>query len=155
MPTGDSPMQPGPDPLPPLARIPKDRWRSVLAALSPPARRAAVNTVGSLEDVSLALRLVGQLEMEEPLPFAMRPEAGFAPTVPAPSTRPHRRRERQIGFRLAQEEYGDLVEAARLHGTTPTQLARIYAMRGARRALADERATRRRRGGPGEWASGA
>ena len=131
-------------PIPRLADLPVDRWYEALAPLTREQRRRAVNTVATLAQVSIALRLVTRLELGEPPPFARRAAACAAPVLPDPGDGASPHRSRQVNFRLRPEDFEVLREAARLHGTTPTHLARVLAMRGSRRALADEEAARER-----------
>ncbi len=130
--------------VPWLARIPVERWYEVLAPLPHDLRRRAARTVGRLEDVPVALRIVTRLEFTEPVPFARRAAASAAPALPDPGGDPARETVRQLSFRLRPDDFAVLREAARLHGTTPAHLARVLAERGARRALADAEDARER-----------
>jgi hypothetical protein len=53
---------------------------------------------------------------------------------------PERKRVRQLGLKLAIEDYDQLAAAAEAYGVTPTTLARMLVRRGARAMLRVDRA---------------
>ncbi len=55
--------------------------------------------------------------------------------APRPAADAFRRANRQVNFRLTEEEYVDLATAAQFIGTTPTQLAGMLVRNGVQRVL--------------------
>lgn len=125
-------------PIPALDRIPRERWREVMAPLRPMARKSAANAV-ALGGISAALALVGELEIADAAPQAAALDAP-PPRLPAGSPPKHpNASSRQINFRLAAGQYERLVRAAGLYGVRPTTLARMMTVAGVDRALYEAR----------------
>ncbi len=58
--------------------------------------------------------------------------------IPTPTASARRTGWRQITVRIPDDSYEDLGVAARLLGSKPAQLARMFVLNGTRRALADQ-----------------
>jgi hypothetical protein len=121
------------EPVPDLDRIPKERWRAVLAPLRPGTRTVAMS--GTQRDFIAAAVLVGDLLADD------GPADTAPPAMPAGAP-PRRGAGRQVNFRLGPDEHDRLVAAARLFAMRPTTLARVLTMRGVERALYEERCDR-------------
>jgi hypothetical protein len=125
----------GGDPVPDLDRIPKERWREVLAPLRHATRQWAKAATQS--DVVAAGILVGELSQED---GAARHRAVSAPPPGMPAGAALARGPgHQVNFRIGHDEFERLAEAARLFAMRPTTLARVLTMRGVERALYEHR----------------
>ncbi len=130
----------GGEPVPDLNRIPRERWREVLAPLSDPTRRQARAAVQSMEDVIAAGILLGELLIAD-CGARARARDTAPPRMPAGSP-PAKGAGRQVNFRLGPDEHARLLQAAKLFGMRPTALARAMTVRGVDRALYDARRDR-------------
>ena len=128
------------DPIPDLARLPQEQWLDALRPLSRSERTRALNRLQTMEQVSFAYSLIGQLMVEGNI-ASQRAIAAPTPRLPVGDPPPHGPR-RQVNFRLGAGEHGRLLEAARLFGMRPNMLARLLTVRGVDRALADARRDR-------------
>src|SRR5436305_8608238 len=123
--------------IPDLARIPKERWREALARFSPLARDEAVRKLRDPREHFDALLIAGECNTadEEARARMSRATEDVRVRVPVPEARPSPRRIRQVNVRLYARDFESLARAARVLGTTPTELARILIVRGTRRVL--------------------
>ena len=133
------------EPVPDLARLEPSRWREVLSRISPHARRLAMATATG-DGVDQAMKLVGWLDVYGPTDH-------WTPPVPADAVSsdsqggspPTRERQRhQLNVRLRENERRTVLQAARVSGLLPSQLARMLVVQGATRLLIHEDAVRRR-----------
>jgi hypothetical protein len=143
------------EPVPDLARLEQSRWREVLSQISPGARRLAMATATG-DGVDKAMKLVGWLDIYGPSDSWRPPTPLDAPGSEAVASRPKgtpsaagqrssRGRERhQLNLRLREHEHRTLVQAAKVAGLRPSQLARMLVVQGATRMLIHEDAVRRR-----------
>jgi len=117
--------------VPDLRRIDRSLWSSVLGRLPNPRRLDAASVPGIANDaIPIALAL-------PPPPSELAREAlREGPSLPSPEVRRAGRRP-QVAVRLGAEEHEELGVAARLLGLTPTAVARMCIVTGARRAIAD------------------
>ncbi len=127
----------GGEPIPHLGRLPRERWRASLEPLMHRTRRRAVSTVRSPEDASVALALVGELELDDGAAVE-RAQSAPPPRLPAGAL-PATASSRQVNFRLGPREYARLERAAELFAARPTTLARMLTVRGVDRVLYEER----------------
>jgi hypothetical protein len=71
------------------------------------------------------------------------PDTQVLPETESPRPRSDPRPDvRQVGLKLAREDYDQLVEAAEAYGVAPTTLARMLVRRGVRAVLKADRADR-------------
>ncbi len=119
------------EPIPDLDRIPRERWREVLAPLRRSTRESARSRVQS--DVVAASVVIGELWLADGDARHRAVEAP-PPGMPAGSP-PLRGAGRQVSFRLGAEEYERLVTAADLFAMRASTLARVLTVRGVDRAL--------------------
>lgn len=117
--------------VPDLTRIDRSLWRAVLGRLAGQQRMDAARALGiAREAVPLALSL-------PPAPSEQARKAiAEGPSLSMPEVRPAGRRP-QVAVRLGADEHEDLRTAAKLLGLTPTAVARVCIVTGARRAIAD------------------
>lgn len=136
-------------PIPRLDRVPKERWRELLAPLSDRDRRWAATRYYERpdctdDDYDEALVIVMDLWIND----GKREDAvhGTVPSLPEPGEAgdlKHRpRRAKQVGFRLGPGDHQSLTEAAELFGMRPATLARVLTIRGVHAALSKERILR-------------
>ncbi len=128
------------DPIPDLARLPQAQWLDALRPLSGYERTRALNRLPTMEQVSFAYSVIGQLMLENSI-ASQRAIAAPAPRLPVGDPPPNGPR-RQVNFRLGAGEHARLLEAARLFGMRPNMLARLLTVRGVDRALSDARRDR-------------
>lgn len=121
------------EPIPDLARLPRERWLEALRPLRPFTRQLARNTARTQEEVIAAGILIGRLLVED-RPVGMLPPP---PRLPGAADPPSRSPSRQVSFRLGPEEHARLLEAARAYGMRPAVLARLLTVRGVDGALHD------------------
>jgi hypothetical protein len=123
------------DPVPDLSVIPQREWKEVLAWCEPHVRSRAVATAKTHEDNVAAQWTLYQLGADA----HRRRQAALADSAPPPapvvSRNVVRRDIRQVNFRVSDEEYELLDQAARAYGVSAPRLARMLAIRGANRAL--------------------
>jgi hypothetical protein len=123
------------DPVPDLDAIPQSEWKDVLAWCEPHVRSRAVATTKTHEDNVAAQWVLYQLGADA----HRRREAALADSAPPPapvvSRAIVRRDTRQVNFRVSDEEHDLLDRAARAYGVSAPRLARMLAIRGAKRAL--------------------
>lgn len=123
------------EPIPDLARLPREQWREVMRPLSPFTRQLARGGARTQEEAIAVGILIGQLSVEDP-PVGVHAPPAKLPEGAAP---PARVRGRQVSFRLGPDEHARLLEAARTYGMRPAVLARLLTVRGVDRALYDAR----------------
>lgn len=124
------------EPIPDLSRIDRDRWPEVLTSLSPEMAERAVYAVPAID------QRVEALDVWLTLPPRPEPERRLPRFVPPPRARRRPHRVRQVNVRLYRRDFRALEEAAKLAGTTPTELARWFIVSGSRRMAYEERAQR-------------
>jgi hypothetical protein len=122
-------------PVPDLDAIPQREWKEVLAWCEPQIRSRAVATTKTHEDNVAAQWVLYQLAADA----HRRRQAALADSAPPPapvvSRDVVRRDVRQVNFRVSEEEYELLDDAARAYGVSAPRLARMLAIRGAKQAL--------------------
>jgi hypothetical protein len=121
---------------PRLAQIPREDWREALIQCNADARFAAVFDLElTTEQRNDAKALVNELPPppSEGVRKAMRtaPRVGFGGRIERPPI------SRQLNLRIATEDYDALAAAARLLGSRPTQVARMFINASVRRLLAE------------------
>ena len=116
------------DPVPDLDAIPRSEWKDVLRWCEPNVRSRAVATTKTHEE-----NVAAQWVLHERRQAALADSA--PPPVPVVSRAALRRDIRQVNFRVSDEEYDLLDRAARAYGVSAPRLARMLAIRGAKRAL--------------------
>lgn len=123
--------------VPDLARIPRQRWYDALAPLPALVRRLASENEVAHAEFSSLIALWGKLELDDAARGQrVRAAAGRVPSWPEPPPAPPlRRRGRQVNVRLGEEDTERLGRAARIFGTSSTQLARMLIVHGAKRML--------------------
>jgi hypothetical protein len=126
------------EPIPDLARLPRERWRAALRPLGGLTRQLSAASVATPADARAAMVLVGELLLEGRPPGALP----AAPRMPSGAAAPARGSSRQVNFRLGPEEHARLVEAARAYGMRPGTFARVLTVRGVDAALYEERRAR-------------
>ena len=140
----------GPNPVPDLSQIPRERWRDALRDTAPEARRVSQSRIEPTDYAfftGIEMDLLGEDEAEhdrvghnlawpDALPVAQR-----LPRRPRRRTRPP---GRQVNFRLEDRNFDALELAASELEMRPTALARLLTMRGLRGL---ERERRRAAGG--------
>jgi hypothetical protein len=124
--------------VPDFSEIPRHRWEEVMRTI--PERLRIPSVQGGFLPMEDAVELM-QLARSD-LPPAPSDRARKAvlekpQLAPAPSTDHFRRANRQVNFRLTEDEYADLATAAEMLGTTPTQLSGQLVRNGVRRVLAE------------------
>jgi len=129
-------------PIPDLRRIAQDDW---IAAVRPlydnvDGLNAAIRSAPSVEQWPLRWRIAEDQVANPPPPPRPPTQVSSADLqLPDPDARvrpkPKRAGPRQISMRLSVAEYARLVEAARIAGLKPTQLARTFVLNGTRRLL--------------------
>lgn len=126
--------------VPDLAKVPEDRWFDVLLPLPRGARTAAVNSAPS-DRIDKALAVAGRCLLEgDARRDAVRRVAARPPVVPEPPpVRALLRGAVQVNVRLRRSDHADLAAAADLLSMTPTALARMFMLGGARKVLAEGR----------------
>jgi hypothetical protein len=121
--------------VPRLPDIHPRRWQEVMWPLSSVLRSAAARqprmTTHELE-AAMALR--------HKLPPPPAADGYRAVPVVAADRPAERLRPRQVNVRLSGDEHRQLSAAAELMGTSPTTLARMLILNGARKVLADQAA---------------
>ncbi len=123
------------EPLPDLDRLPRARWREVLAPLSSRARDWTIRRVAPeniVAAVELDLELAGEDEKRRE---AMRRVAARGQSLPEP--RVARTVARQLNLKVSAEQMADL-RLAEMLSLRPTQLARMLVLSGVRRMLYEE-----------------
>jgi hypothetical protein len=121
------------EPIPDLRRIPEHDWGKVLVALSERARLLAIGKLPNAEQADRAME--AWLRAPPPRVPVRRGPRYVRP--PEPRTPP--KRGRQVNVRLYGRDFRALTEAARLAGTTHTELAKWFIVSGARRMLFEDR----------------
>jgi hypothetical protein len=123
------------EPIPDLARIPREGWRAALAPLRRHTRQLSRATVVTVDDARVAGILVGDLMSDDPAArtFNARPAA-----LPRGGTLA-RGTGHQVNFRIGPDDYERLQRAAQLYAMRPSTLARALTVRGVNLALHDER----------------
>lgn len=124
------------EPLPDLDRLPRARWREVLAPLSSRARDWTIRRVAPeniVAAVELDLELAGE---DEERREAMRRVAARGQSLPEP--RVARTVARQLNLKVSAEQMVDLRRLAEMLSLRPTQLARMLVLSGVRRMLYEE-----------------
>ena len=116
---------------PDLSAVPKAEWKEVLRPLLAGTRRRAGRSVRA-DDLGDFHVILVELELDEfesvrrDIPTPTLPPA---PSADAPPPR------RQVNFRLGAEAHERLARVAGELGLTPTQLARLFVLRGVTEAL--------------------
>ena len=124
---------------PDFLQIPRERWRAAMATVPRHLRMLSINGLGTTMDEISAL---AGLAMDATIPDSPSDRAREAvrdrpQLAPAPAADHFRSANRQVNFRLTEDEYTDLAAAAQLIGTTPTQLAGQLTRNGVRRVLSE------------------
>ena len=122
--------------VPDFTRIPRDRWREVMCTIPQDLRHRSVCGLGMPFDAHAELSELALSDLPPAPSDLARAQARAKPRLaPAPATDAFRRANRQVNFRLTENEYLDLATAAELIGTTPTQLAGMLVRNGVRRII--------------------
>jgi hypothetical protein len=121
--------------VPDFLRIPEEHWpavmRSIPLHLRLPSVQNGIAAAAGGDLIGLAMRDFPPTASDRAR-AAVREKPSMAP----PASPDHfRRAQRQVNFRLTDEEHLDLAAAAELIGTTPTQLAGQLVRNGVRRIL--------------------
>jgi hypothetical protein len=124
-------------PYPRLSQIARELWADVLAPC-PRARRS--DAILDHEVIHLHDELLALVESLPPPPdeIADRAITSGGARIPAPEAgRAPAPQTRQVNVRLSRPDHQDLCVAAEIAGTTPTTLARMLILNGARRMVAE------------------
>lgn len=132
---GDMPVEwlPGRIPIPALARIVPERWRQVLLPLNRGRREAAARSHAL---VMAEKAIATGLWIELPPPPAV--PAGGVTVRLGDTPRSEQRRTRQLSIRVSHDEHAEIEASALLVGATPTTLARMLILGGARKIAHDQ-----------------
>jgi len=131
------------EPIPDLARIPRGRWPETMGPLSERGMRRALSelsrTASSMEEHREASAAATEAWLAAPSlapgPHRRRPPRRLEP----PQARRPPQRAHQVNVRLYGRDHDALVEAAKLAGAKPTELARWMIVSGTRRMLYENR----------------
>ena len=131
---------PGAPFVPDLTQIPREQWRAALREAVPEARRRAAGLAPTVADVGAALVIAAELDLDDgdAASAAYARQVADPPGLPVPVAPGGRSADRQVSFRLTAASYAELAQAARLVDTSPSALARIFAVRGAKAMLREE-----------------
>jgi hypothetical protein len=122
--------------VPDFTRIPRDRWREAMCSIPDALRLRAVQGLPLLTDGLVELAELAMSDLPPAPSDIARAQVRAKPRLaPAPAAGHFRRANRQVNFRLTENEYLDLATAAELIGTTPTQLAGMLVRNGVRRVI--------------------
>ena len=122
--------------VPDFRQIPRERWEEAMRSIPQRLRHRSTHNLGMPFD---QLAELGELALSDlpPAPSDLaRSQVQAKPQLaPKPAADAFRRANRQVNFRLTEDEYADLATAAKLIGTTPTQLAGMLVRNGVRRVI--------------------
>lgn len=145
-PSSERPHEDGPVPtrrlmfstveVPDFTQIPRDRRRDVMGTIPTALRYPAVQGLALPPDELVELSTLALSDLPPTRSDVARAEVRKKPRIaPSPAADHFRRANRQVNFRLTEDEYVDLATAAQLIGTTPTQLAGMLVRNGVRRVI--------------------